>query len=224
MKNIESFPPLKAIELANKKLPEIWAAIEKARADMLSTGHNGLVAIAPVFIPLFLGKGFEESIVLLQIFAFLLIIIGLSNCLNTHFLGPSGRQGKNNYVLITGAAVNFCCNFISIPRYGAIGAACASVIAELLILIGYLYLIKDFFKAKRLLALGWRYWIAGIVMFVIVSLARNSFSANLSALIIQICVGSFVYFGILALIKDKFFRECLFLLGGILKNIPKSKR
>lgn len=40
MKNIESFPPLKAIELANKKLPEIWAAIEKARADMLSTGHN----------------------------------------------------------------------------------------------------------------------------------------------------------------------------------------
>ena len=40
MKNMESFPPLKTIELANKKLPEIWAAIEKTRADMLSTGHN----------------------------------------------------------------------------------------------------------------------------------------------------------------------------------------
>lgn len=40
MKNIESFPPLKGIELANKKLPEIWDAIEKARADMLSTGHH----------------------------------------------------------------------------------------------------------------------------------------------------------------------------------------
>ena len=40
MKNMESFPPLKTIELANKKLPEIWAAIEKTRADMLSTDHH----------------------------------------------------------------------------------------------------------------------------------------------------------------------------------------
>lgn len=37
MKNIESYPPLKAVEVANKKLPEIWAAIEKTRTDMLST-------------------------------------------------------------------------------------------------------------------------------------------------------------------------------------------
>lgn len=29
MKKIESYPPLKAVELANKKMPEIWDAIEK---------------------------------------------------------------------------------------------------------------------------------------------------------------------------------------------------
>ncbi len=36
MKKIESYPPLKAVELANKKMPEIWDAIEKTRVSMLN--------------------------------------------------------------------------------------------------------------------------------------------------------------------------------------------
>ena len=36
MKNIESYPPLKAIELANKKMPDIWDAIEKTRVSLLN--------------------------------------------------------------------------------------------------------------------------------------------------------------------------------------------
>ena len=35
MKNNESYPPLKAVELANQKMPEIWDAIEKTRVSML---------------------------------------------------------------------------------------------------------------------------------------------------------------------------------------------
>ncbi|XBX07647.1 hypothetical protein QMP26_05645 [Enterocloster clostridioformis] len=34
MKKIESYPPLKAVELANKKMPEIWDAIEKTKVSM----------------------------------------------------------------------------------------------------------------------------------------------------------------------------------------------
>lgn len=36
MKKNESYPPLKAVELANKKMPEIWDAIEKTRVSMLN--------------------------------------------------------------------------------------------------------------------------------------------------------------------------------------------
>ena len=167
----------------------------------------GLIGIAPNFIPLFLGEGFEESIILLQIFSLLLIVIGLSNCLNTHYLGPSGRQGKNNYVLIAGAAVNFIFNLMAIPTYGAVGAACASVLAETLILIGYLYLIRDFFKFKTMIKLGWKYAIAGLVMGCFVSYMGTLPGKSFVILVLQIINGAVLYGIILCLLRDKFLFE-----------------
>lgn len=178
----------------------------------------GLIAISPVLIPWFLGKGFEESIVLLQIFSLLLVVIGLSNCLNTHFLGPSGRQAKNNYVLIVGAVINFVCNYISIPKYGAIGAAIASVVAELLILIGYLYLIRDFFKIGTIIYLGWRNFIAGMVMYAIVSQLRCLNLGSFALLITQIVSGIGIYLLILLILRDEFLFKGVELVISTMKN------
>lgn len=164
----------------------------------------GLVGIASNFVPLFLGGGFEESIVLLQLFAFLLVIIGLSNCLNTHFLGPSGRQGKNNYVLVAGAALNFLFNLMMIPKLGAVGAAIGSVLAETLILIGYLFLIRDFFKVRTLFSLVWKYVIAGIIMGTIVSYLGKLSGNVIMVLAIQVCAGVVIYVGIVLLLRDRF--------------------
>lgn len=164
----------------------------------------GLIGISSNFIPFFLGVGFNESIVLLRIFSFLLIIIGLSNCLNTHFLGPSGRQGKNNYVLLMGALVNFCFNYMMIPQYGAKGAAIGSVLAEILILLGYLVLINDFFKVTTLVKLIWRYVIAGSVMGILVASLETVSQVKLLALVVQISLGIVSYGIIVLLLKDKF--------------------
>ncbi|MCD7994332.1 MAG: polysaccharide biosynthesis C-terminal domain-containing protein [Clostridia bacterium] len=164
----------------------------------------GLVGIAANFIPLFLGEDFEESIVLLQIFSFLLVIIGLSNCLNTHFLGPSGRQGQNNYVLVAGAVLNFLFNLMMIPKLGAVGAAIGSVLAESIILVGYLFLIRDFFKVKTLIQLIWKYVVAGFIMRVAVSYIGKLSGNVVFVLVVQICVGVVLYAGILLLLKDKF--------------------
>lgn len=165
----------------------------------------GLIGIADTFIPLFLGDGFEESIGLLKIFAFLLIIIGLSNCLNTHFLGPSGRQGKNNYILIFGALVNFIFNYYSIPILGATGAAISSVLAETLILLGYLYLSRDFFKAGSIFKFGWRYFLAGIIMEVCVSYLGKIPINSIAVLLLQIVSGVFLYLIMLFALRDGFF-------------------
>lgn len=164
----------------------------------------GLVGIATNFIPWFLGDGFEESIVLLKIFAFLLIIIGLSNCLNTHFLGPSGRQGKNNYVLVAGAALNFLFNLMMIPKLGAVGAAIGSVLAESIILVGYLFLIRDFFKVKTLIKLVWKYVVAGLIMGVIVSTIGHISGNVIMVLVIQVFAGVVIYVGVVLLLRDRF--------------------
>ncbi len=179
----------------------------------------GLIAIAPVFVPWFLGTDFTRSTILVQIFAILLIIIGLSNCLNTHFLGPSGRQGKNNYVLLVGAGVNFLCNCLAIPRYGAVGAAAASVLAEMLILLGYLFLSRDFFSASTLLRLGWRYLLSGIITGCLVTVLSTIIQTTIPLLIAQLLTGIAVYGGVLLLLHDALLRELL----GRLRSIPSSK-
>lgn len=164
----------------------------------------GLIAVAPVFIPVFLGNGFQESIILLQIFALLLIFIGLSNCINTHFLAPAGRQKKNNYVLIGGAVINFACNLISIPRFGAVGAACSSVLAEAIILLGYLYLARDFIRIKDIFNLGWKYLIAGVVMFCCIQIFNLNMINPILQLMFKIIIGTVVYGIIILLIKDQY--------------------
>ena len=172
----------------------------------LSIGMSaGIIGTAKVLIPLFLGDGFLKCITLLRIFSLLLILIGISNCLNTHFLGPSGRQGKNNIVLIFGALVNALCNYIVIPQYGAIGAACASVLAELIILLGYLFLSRDFYNPIGLLAAGWRYLLAGFIMCICVMYFGNYIRiAPVIKLSLQIVAGCVIYLLIIFALKDKF--------------------
>lgn len=168
----------------------------------------GIVGIAKTFIPLFLGSGYEECVLLLQIFSILLVVIGISNCLNTHFLGPSGRQNKNNVVLIAGAILNFVLNYLWIPKYGALGASVASVIAEVVILAGYLYLIRDFFKGYRLLQLGWKYMVSGVVMICIVLMMEKSIDgSHIIKLFVQVFAGFIVYFGLLIVLKDEMLKS-----------------
>jgi len=167
----------------------------------------GLIGIAKTFVPLFLGSEFDRSIVLLQIFSVLIVLIGLSNCLNTHYLAPSGRQGKNNVILIFGAILNFILNYLSIPRYGALGAAAASVIAEAVILIGYLYQSRDFLQARELLRLGWRYLAAGAVMLLCVAALERLPYSPVAVLAIQVAAGAVVYFGMVFLLRDPFVKQ-----------------
>lgn len=167
----------------------------------------GLAGIAPNFIPVFLGDGYEKSVPLLQIFSLLFIFIGLSNCLNTHFLGPAGRQGKNNYVLVAGACVNALFNYFTIPKYGSIGAAVSSVLAEALILFGYLFLARDFIRLSRIIKLGWKYIVSGVAMMMIVTVAGRIKMNEIPLLAVQVMAGVLSYLAFLIVLRDRFIRE-----------------
>ena len=54
----------------------------------------GTMAISENLIPVFLGKGYEECILLLRIFSFLIIIIGLDNTIGKQCLISAGKQKR----------------------------------------------------------------------------------------------------------------------------------
>ena len=92
----------------------------------------GLMGVSSVFIPLFLGAGFDDAIGLLCIFSILVLVVSLAYVVGISYLIPTKQQNVYTVAVTVAAIVNFCMNFILIPRIGAYGAAIASVVAEII--------------------------------------------------------------------------------------------
>ena len=116
----------------------------------------GLLACAPHFVPWFFGVGYDAVTPLLQALTPLLFIIGTSNVLGTLYLTPCGQRGRSNRAIVTGAVLNFLLNLILIPFLQAYGAVIASVAAETVITLLYLYYCRRFVRLAQILGLALR--------------------------------------------------------------------
>ena len=96
------------------------------------------------------------------------LVICISNILGSQYLTPSGQRARSSKGIVTGAVVNFILNSLLIPKYGADGAAAASVIAELVISIIYMHMSKGYASWKQLGRIAWKKFAASMVMFAVI--------------------------------------------------------
>lgn len=164
----------------------------------------GLVGVADRFVPLFFGDGYEKTIYIIYIMAPLLVIIGLSNCLGSLYFTPSGQRARSNKAIVTGAVVNLVLNVGLIYYLQSLGAAIASVFAELTITVMYLYMARDYFDLRCIIQFSWRRIIAGVVMLVAVYMISEMIESALVCIIIQIAVGTVIYGCLLLVMRDRF--------------------
>lgn len=172
----------------------------------------GLISVADIFITLYLGNGYETSAVLLKIFSFLLIIVGLNNAFGKQILMPFGKQKKYNIGVIIGAAVNFCLNLILIPRLLSIGAAIASVIAEGTILIAFMLFSREFYNGFEVIKLSKNYVVASVIMAILIKFITAWLNEGLLALIVQVLAGGAIYLLLLFFMRDELIAEGLNLI------------
>jgi len=178
----------------------------------------GMVAVSDSFIPLYLGEGYEKSIILLEIFSLLMVVVGLNNAVGKQVLMPTGRQSKYNKAVVIGAFTNFALNLLLIPRLYSIGAAIASVAAETVILVLFTFDSRDFVTGKWMVRSALKYAVSGIVMFVLIRLSYRFLDVSWGHLVIQILIGIIAYFAVVFVLRDKF------AIDGAKKIISKVKR
>ena len=77
----------------------------------------GLAGIAAQFIPWFLGNGYLPVTFLMYVCSPLVLVVGLSDCIGSQILTPGGKRAQSGKVIVAGAAVNACLNFLLIPLY-----------------------------------------------------------------------------------------------------------
>ena len=167
----------------------------------------GLLACARHFVTWFFGVGYDAVRPLLMLLTPLLVIIGTSNVLGTLYLTPCGQRGRSNRAIVTGAVLNFLLNLILIPRLGAYGAVIASVAAETVITVLYLYYCRRFIRLAQVLGLALRYGLLSGVMFVPVWLVGRACAPGLPGILLQIGTGILVYGLGLLLLRDPVCRE-----------------
>ena len=165
----------------------------------------GLAAISSNFVPYFFSnaKGAEQITPVMLALCPIILFIGGSNVFGTQYLLPTNRMKPYTGSVFVGMTINIIFNFILVPTHGALGAAIATVIAELGVLVVQLIAVRREFSALLYLK-NWRYFVAGGVMCYVVYKLGTRLTPSLSHIFIQISVGIVLYFGLVMVLGDKF--------------------
>lgn len=165
----------------------------------------GLVLIAPIFVPWYYGPGYERVVPLLQVTSFLILAVGINTVTGTQYLIPTKREKQYTVSVVLGAAVNVTLNWFLIRAFQSVGAAAASVAAEVVIAVYQLWTVRREISGREVLRCSRKYLAAGLLMTCCLSLLRLAMGDSVGTMFSMIIVGGIAYIATLFLLKDEFF-------------------
>lgn len=77
----------------------------------------GIIAVANCFVPVYLGDGYDKCKILIYVLSPVILVIGTSNLIGTHYYTPFNKQRTSNKFLIIGSIVNFALNSFMIMAF-----------------------------------------------------------------------------------------------------------
>ena len=163
----------------------------------LSAGMTfGLVGISDVFIPLFYGEGFMDSIEVLVWLSPCMLFVSWANVIRTQYLLPKRKDKLFCLSVVAGAVVNVVSNIVFIPLWGAIGAAISTLFAEIAVCLSQSAAANKDMNLKHSLIMILPYLLIGTIMYFIIS--SIYLDSAVICTIVRILVGMAVY-GLLSL-------------------------
>lgn len=141
--------------------------------------------------------------------SFVVVLIGISDCLGSQYYIPVGKRSVSARIIIVGAVVNVGPNLVMIPKLGAIGASIATVIAEAIIAVFYIVFASDYCPLLTILKCGYKKLIAGVVMYIVLLFVNFFGLPPIVLLLTKTIIGVIVYLGVLVILKDAFLSRFL---------------
>lgn len=169
------------------------------------------------------GEAYLDAVKPMQILMPIMVISSLSNITGMQILIPTGGEWKFAFSVTCGAVTDLILNFVFIPKYGAAGAAYATLLAELVQFIAQLIFTREYLRGS----ISWKATvqvllatIGGAIAFVVISSFIN-FNAFMTLVVTAIAFFG-VYAGILLLARYEMFLEmCNMVLKPIVVRIKK---
>ena len=186
----------------------------------------GMAAISSVFAPVFWGDGFTKSGRLIALLAISIPFSTVASIVRNQDMIPTGHDRYYSYSIIAGAIVNLILNYLLIPKYQAIGVTIGTIIAEIIVFICELWLVRGTNHYAKMLAQPFAYFIPSVVMFYVVRLLGKVLGLHVYTLVIQVTAGVLVFcfasFLVLLIIKDKDAKRAVELIRSKITNRPEK--
>ncbi len=173
----------------------------------------GLIGISDNLVPWFLGEDFDKSIVYLQLFCPLVILIGLDNVFGMQYLMATNRDKQYTVAILSGTVINVILNILLIPSFWGYGAIVASIISQIIIVSIMYYYVRKEISLLKILGSGVKYIIAGIAMYSAIYITSLYMEPSVINTVILIGEAAIVYGVIIILLRDSL----------VLDNLKKIK-
>ena len=127
----------------------------------------GIAGVAKVFVPFFLGPGYEETVRLTMYLALVMIPMSVIDVIQMQYLVPFGKEDIYIRSVVLGAAANLILNGLFIPPYGATGAVIGTFGAQIVVCTYQLFRIRALYRGRELLKALWPFFLCGAVEFAV---------------------------------------------------------
>jgi O-antigen/teichoic acid export membrane protein len=131
--------------------PKFWLVYRRGNVGMCLLGivvSIAMVVVSPFAVPLLFGEAYRPVTAILMVLAFCPPIRFLSTAMGAALLTDDHMRYRV-YAMVGATVVAILLNASLIPRFAEIGAAWATVVAEIVLLAGTWHGVRHFQRAKR---------------------------------------------------------------------------
>lgn len=180
----------------------------------------GCIAVADEIVLLLLGSSFLPAVNIIRVLSLTILFIAATNVLGVQYLLVLKKQKEYTISVLAGAVVNLVLNCIFITKWNAIGAAVASVIAELVVLIVQSFFVKGeiTFSCDKLKNIGKCLMAAAFMLILVVVLPTSELSIWFG-LLVKVFAGMGSYFLAGLVLQERYCRKIL----AVIRKSTKGK-
>lgn len=183
----------------------------------------GLITLSRPIIMVLFGEDYEPSIIVLIIWAPIITIIGLSQIYGKSILYSTGHEMLMTLCTFLGMITYILVGIPGVKYFSIAGASVGSFCAELMVTGSMIFLGRHYHSCTFMRKQNLSYVVAGVTMFVVMSLCIQVSHNYYLQLIIGIPLGAISYMFILKILRNDFYLEVEQILLKYLLN-PKSKK
>ncbi len=153
----------------------------------------GLAAVSELLTSVMFGSEFEKTGIIMMLLAVIILFASWAGVIRKEILIPRYRDKEYIISVFLGAITNLILNALLISRFGAIGAAFATIAAEASVCIYHIAVTRKTQPYGKYLKNNLSFFIASVIMGTIVYIVSHALPNTILSLIASILIGVAVY-------------------------------